>query len=350
MVTGLFGGNLSTRLECGNWEKRNALIAKEEKDERDKSDKRAASHLGAGPSKTGKRPLKSEHPQILSSKEQKRRRLKLDLETFEDLASNSPRRTSPRLCKASSHAGQASRGDVGTVSAAAAARAASGANRSSVGGKATKQQGIRPSTAHLLPSRPPQGGNHSLQARRDTASLPRAPMSAKQPPSRPSPLGISKAPSEAKSLPSSGVHGKGPPSHLRTSGPSPTSGSSRPGPQNHITAGNVQAGKPLIAGGSNPSRADAANVKPFVARRIDKGGGGMNARSAAAKKDPSGLLSVHQGGGFYPTAPPRRPGTYRDDDEIDSDSEGDDGFIVSDEEEEDWRAEMRQVTRYDPRK
>ena len=48
---------------------------------------------------------------------------------------------------------------------------------------------------------------------------------------------------------------------------------------------------------------------------------------------------------------PKKPSEDSDsDDEMDSDSEEDDGFIVSDEDEEDWRAEMRQVTRYDPRK
>jgi hypothetical protein len=62
-----------------------------------------------------------------------------------------------------------------------------------------------------------------------------------------------------------------------------------------------------------------------------------------------------QRGGFYPQAPQRKPGRYRDDDDFESEDESDEGFVVDDDDEvdggsEDWRKEMRQLTRYDPRK
>lgn len=320
-MTGLFGGSLSTRLECGDWEKRNALIAKGER-EKEKSKKRASSQYEAsniGPSKA-KRPLTltSGHPQSsLTSKEQKRRRLKLDLETFDDLTTTSPRRSSPRMKTKPLHAAQSDRKATHAKGPVTAVKPVPSLKRSNEQGSSQggSRQGIKPQQERpvtavqktLSPLRQsPTVGNRKP----DIESFPRHPPSASRPlPAQPS-KGGSQIPKRSD------------------------------GPSNLALVSTGQIGK-------KPTGDLIREVsKPLIARRSV----GHDGKAARTKKDPSLLLSVQRGVSFYPTAPPRRPGTYRDDDEIDSDSEEDDGLIVSDEEEEDWRAEMRQVTRYDPRK
>ena len=136
-------------------------------------------------------------------------------------------------------------------------------------------------------------------------------------------------------------------------GDSTAAGQQRPSPLSKAPLASLNhrpSAASAAAGNTNYNNSNNNSQRPLQPFSKAAGGGGL--AGGVRKVQPARPVLTAQRGGFYPAAPLRRPGTYRDDDEEDSSEEEDDGFIVDDDEEgeEDWRREMREVTRYDPRK
>ncbi|GAX83870.1 hypothetical protein CEUSTIGMA_g11295.t1 [Chlamydomonas eustigma] len=353
MVTGLFGGPLSTRAKCEDREAREQLLAEA------KRQRLAAERRSIKKNETNKQeqPL---HP-VTSIKEQKKLQIRADLDTFDDLNNDSPKgakRLSGKRPRAGVERGVHNLNHTGNV-AKPGAKVLAAPRRGH--GHQTNTPRTQASTKVMSPSKSLTGstkpGSTSSQIKRPPTAL------------NPSMTGLNPAshlPNQ-KTAPSSAAPQLG----RSSASPSPNTFvqvQARTQPAARVPAQGAFS-KPLQGGVPVPHGNQAA---AGTSRFKNSSNSGLSLKNSSGVPKISGLPPSSwsgkpmkrlapvkppsvQNGSFYPQALQRKPGRYRDDDDLESEDESDEGFVVDDDDDidgasEDWRKEMRKLTRYDPRK